>query len=164
MSSRILVLMSAVIIAPSPAFCASSAYYVDSKALNASDLGPGTQSQPWKSLAPLKNHNFNPGDNVYVAKGSSYTGGVTINFSGTAAAPITITSYGLGIAPSFSNSDPQDQNGNVFQINGDHIIIDGLYFHDGAESIDSQSTSVLKVGDIYINMGADCSDHIQCQL
>jgi hypothetical protein len=151
----ILLFMSAVFIGALPAFCASPAYYIDCNAINASDSGSGTRSQPWKSLASLKNRNFSPGDTLYFAKGSSYAGGVTIDFSGTASAPITITSYGSGNAPGFSNSDHHNQNGNVFQIKGDYIIIDGLYFHDGAESADAQAASVLKIGDVYIDRGAD---------
>jgi hypothetical protein len=152
---RILVFMAAGLIAAPPASRGASAYYIDGNDSDASDSGPGTRSRPWKSLASLKNRDFSRGDTLCFARGSSYAGGVTLNCSGTEASPITITACGSGPAPSFSNSDVEDQNGNVFQINGDYILIEGLYFHDGAESKDAHATSALKVGDIYINKGAD---------
>jgi len=152
---RILFLVSAILVGVPTAFCASPAYYIDGIVVNASDLNSGTRARPWKSLASLKNRKFNPGDTLYFAKGSDYTGGVTIDFSGTASAPIVLTGYGSGNAPRFSNPDHHNQNGNVFQINGDHILIKGLYFHDGAESGDARVESVLKIGDIYVNPGAD---------
>ncbi len=155
MPRGIFIFLSAVSIGSFPSFGAQPTYYIDCNAANASDSAGGIRSQPWKSQAPLQNRVFNPGDSICFAKGSVYSGGVTIDFSGTASAPITITGYGSGNAPSFSNPDSRDLNGNVFRIRGDYIIIDGLYFHDGAGSADARTESALKTGDVYVDREAD---------
>lgn len=130
-------------------------HYVDSGSPNATDSGPGTRNSPWKSLAALASHKLAPGDSVYFARGSSYKGGFVVEESGTARQPITFTSYGIGPAPSFTNPDFAILNGNVIQVRGRYVIIDGLYFHDGAQSPSAKNESVLRVGDIYILRGAD---------
>lgn len=58
--------------------------------------------------------------------------------SGSADHPITFTAYGKGRAPDFSNADFNTLNGNVIQIQGGYIVIDGLYFHDGSKSDDER--------------------------
>ncbi|QMU71568.1 discoidin domain-containing protein [Streptacidiphilus sp. P02-A3a] len=72
-------------------------YYVDATA--GSDSNSGTSpSSPWQSLAKVDAAAFQPGDTVAFQGGETWTGGLTITSSGTAAAPITVTSYGTGQA------------------------------------------------------------------
>jgi len=130
-------------------------HYVDSNNRNASDSGPGTLKIPWKSPAAVDRHSFRPGDVVYFARGSSYRGGFVVKDSGTASEPITFTSYGAGPAPRFSNPYYANRNGNVIQVRGAYVIIDGLYFHDGAQIPSPEKEEVLKAGDVYIVKGAD---------
>jgi len=130
-------------------------HYVNSNARNANDAGPGNRRHPWKSLAPIRGHSFCPGDHTYFSAGSSYRGGFLVNDSGRAGQPIVFTTYGRGPAPSFSNSDFGVLNGNVIQIRGSYIIVDGLYFHDGATSPSTKDEDVLRVADIFVARGAD---------
>jgi len=106
-------------------------FYVDGRDPTASDSGPGSLTIPWKSLAAVDRHSFRPGDVVYFARGSNYRGGFVVKGSGTASQPITFTWYGDGPAPSFTNSSFAVLNGNVIQIRGSYVTIDGLSFHDG---------------------------------
>jgi len=129
--------------------------YLNSNAKKADDIGPGTKARPWKSLAPLNAHSFCAGEHIYFARGSSYRGGFQVKDSGSSAQPITFTAYGKGLAPDFTNPDFTVLNGNVIQIHGSYIIIDGLFFHDGAQSPTTKDEDVLHVADVFLAKGAD---------
>lgn len=129
--------------------------YVNSNARNADDTGPGSKGRPWKSLAPLDAHTFCAGEHIYFARGSSYHGGFLVKESGSATQPITLTGYGNGTAPDFTNPDFNVVNGNVIQVKGSYIIIDGLFFHDGTQSPTTKNEDVLHVADVFIAKGAD---------
>jgi hypothetical protein len=96
-----------------------------------------------------------PGDRVLFARGASFHGGVTIASSGTEEAPIILTSYGdEGHAPRFTNSDPRHLNGNVFLIEGSHVIVDGLYFHNGPAAAKGMSAA-RKMGAVFVARGTE---------
>ncbi len=130
-------------------------HYVNSNAKKARDDGPGSKSHPWKSLAPLNAQAFCAGEYIYFARGSSYHGGFVVKDSGSADRPITFTAYGKGSAPDFTNADFNVLNGNVIQIQGSYIIIDGFYFHDGTQSPTTKDEDVLRVADVFVAKGAD---------
>jgi hypothetical protein len=136
-------------------FAAGTSYYVNSNAANASDAGPGSSAQPWKTLAPLNGRSFSPGDTIYFARGSGYTGGFGVSASGTSGSPITFTTYGSGNAPSFTNSNYSTLNGNVIQVQGKYITVDGLYFTGCANCPTTNDTDILKVGVVYGMVGSD---------
>jgi len=104
----------------------SSEYYLNSN--TGSDSNSGSQLSPWKTLFPLQNLSLKSGDNVYFACGSDFSGGIIISSSGSDKLPITFSSYGTGHAPEFTNPDYNNLNGNVFQISGSNIVINGLKF------------------------------------
>jgi hypothetical protein len=131
-------------------------YYLNSTAATASDSGPGSTAQPWKTLAPINKRSFSAGDAVYFARGSSYSGGVKLSASGTATKPITFTVYGSGLAPRFTNTNYNTLHGNVFNIEGDYTVIDGLYFYTTAKAPNNESDeNVLQVGAVFVATGAD---------
>ena len=128
-------------------------YYFDY--VNGSDEHDGTKAKPWKTLAKLEGLSLHPGDRVLFARGASFHGGVTIASSGTEKAPIILTSYGdEGHAPKFTNSDPRHLNGNVFLIEGSHVIVDGLYFHNGPAAAKGMSAA-RKMGAVFVARGAE---------
>lgn len=109
-------------------------YFVDSKTGN--DANSGTSiSAPWKTLARLSGLLLKPGDSLKFASGSTFAGGCTIESSGSDEHPIVITSYGLGGQPVFSNPDYSLLNGNVFQVKGSYITIDGLHFETCTQGV-----------------------------
>ena len=134
---------------------ASHSYYVNSADPRADDSGPGTKQRPWKSLAAVGGHTYAPGDSVYFAKGSAYSGGFVVKDAGAPGKPITFTSYGTGSSPSFVNPIAATLGGSVIQIKGSYVAIDGLYFHDGPEASPGGTAVVLRTGAVFLDKGAD---------
>lgn len=137
-------------------------YYFDG--FNGSDENPGTKNRPWKSLSKLKALALKPGDAVLFARGSSFHGSVAIKDSGTKDSPILFTHYGKGHLPKFTNSDIRDRNGNVFLIQGSHIILDGLYFHNGPSVLPGTSGIVRKTGAVFVAIGANHNIIRNCEV
>jgi len=153
----------------------ATTYYINSRVGNDSNTGT-TREAVWKSLKNLEKNIFTPGDSILFANGSKYTGGFIFTSSGTAGKPIVFSSYsvgadviqttdraklqpifaryGAGRNPAFSNSDWNDLNGNVFRIEGNYIIIDGLYFHDNTNPPNSDriNKNVQKMGAVYLSL------------
>jgi len=116
-------------------------YYVSP---NGNDSNEGISvDSPWKSLAKLGEVEFQPGDSILFSKGSEYHGGIKFKSSGTAGMPIVLSSYGTGSNPSFTNSDYDHLNGNVFQISGKYVTIDGLSFKHCANSGSTVNREIL---------------------
>jgi len=150
-------------------------YFINS--LIGDDTNCGTSMEfPWKRLINLERDIFQPGDSILFAKGSSYKGGFVFTCSGSEDNPITFSyystppdviiknprrelsplleKYGAGRSPAFSNPDWEVLNGNIFRIEGNYIVIDGLYFHDNANPPSSNKTNknVQKLGAIYLSL------------
>jgi hypothetical protein len=68
-------------------------------------------------------------------------------------------------APSFTNPDWNTLHGNIFHINGSHIIIEDLYFHDNTypPGSDHVNKNVQKMGVIYLALGADHNVVRRCE-
>lgn len=133
------------------------------------DSSPGTMESPWKTLARVSNNKFTPGDSVFFAHGSSFTGGFIVSSSGTVGRPITFTGYGRGEAPRFTNPDYGTLNGNVIQVTGSYIVIDGLFFHDCATVIydtigQELWDGVRKLGVVFLAVGADHNFVKNCEV
>lgn len=154
----------------------SVTYYINSR--YGDDANTGTnKDKAWKTLLNPGLKTFLPGDSILFAKGSSYTGGFIFRSSGTAEKKIVFSTYsldanivlntprtqltplflkyGAGNAPAFTNPDWKVLNGNIFRIEGSHIIIDGLYFHDNTNppESDHKNKNVQKLGAIYLDLG-----------
>ncbi len=73
------------------AHAASTTYYVD---CSQSSNGSGTQASPWNSLSAVDSYGtFNPGDTILFKQGTSCSGMLDPQGSGTSSSPITISSY-----------------------------------------------------------------------
>jgi hypothetical protein len=151
-------------------------YFINSRVGNDNNTGTSKDSV-WRSLINLEKNIFKPGDSILFANGSSYKGGFVFNSSGTAEKPIVFSNYsvgadiitttpreklsnifvkyGAGPLPAFTNPDWNILNGNIFQIQGSYIIIDGLYFHDNTNppNSDRKNKNVQKLGAIYFALG-----------
>lgn len=127
-----------------------------------SDKNPGTLEKPFQTLQKINDLTLKAGDYLYFANGTSYYGYIELNVertsedaSGYTNKPVIITNYGNGPLPRFTNPEFNNHFGNVFYVNSDHVIIDGLYFHDGPavpEGITSDE-GVRRTGSVYIAMG-----------
>ena len=130
-------------------------FYIDSTSGDDENSGRG-EDAPWKTVDSVSNMTFRPGDHIYFKRGSSYSTGVSIHGDGTADHPITIGAYGSGEAPSFTNADRHDHNGNAMQIKGDYHIVEDLYFHHTAAARPGASFfEVWDSGALHVGLGYD---------
>jgi hypothetical protein len=101
-------------------------YYVCS--ITGNDSNPGTsREKAWKSLKPVNDMEFMPGDIVNFARGSSWTGELFIKNNGERDKPIIFRAFGKGDRPVISN--PAQAN-HVVNITGNRIIFDGFMVKD----------------------------------
>ena len=129
-------------------------YFIDS--IEGDDSNSGTsQEAPWKSVDKVSSMTFKPGDNIYFKRGSSYSEGLQINGDGTKENRILVSAYGEGAAPSFTNHNDNDYNGNCIQLNGDCQILENIYCHGTNAASKGGFLTIWKVAGIKINLGAD---------
>ncbi len=105
-------------------------YYVDS--VSGSDSNSGTStSSPWRSLTPVQNRTFQPGEAVNFKRGSFWSGGLTINNSGVQGQPITFRDYGSGTAPIFENPGQYNQ---AIRVYSSWVVLQGLWVRNAGEA------------------------------
>ena len=87
-----------------PVHAAARTYYVDCAAGSDSNAGTSTTAA-WKSISKVDKAALLPGDNVFLARGCTWSGTqLTAKWAGTSTAPITIGAYGTGAAPVIKNA------------------------------------------------------------
>lgn len=130
-------------------------YYVDSE--NGSDDNEGTISEPWQSLDAISELEFEPGDSIFIKKGTEYDGCVNLTGDGTESQPITLGVFGEGESPRLTNSDSDLCSGNVIQVRGDYHIIEDLYIHHSqpAEANVASFEDVWERGAVHVGLGHD---------
>ncbi|MFC9927329.1 right-handed parallel beta-helix repeat-containing protein [Streptomyces sp. NPDC127190] len=98
-AATVLALGAAPLAAAAPAHADGRQYYVDCSAGDDSADGasPGTA---WRTLAKVGDTTFRPGDSILLRSGVTCNGVLAPHGSGTAAAPITVSTYG-GTARAF---------------------------------------------------------------
>ncbi|MBP2355549.1 parallel beta-helix repeat protein [Kribbella aluminosa] len=84
-----------MVVTSSPASAAGTGYWVNNT-VTCSDTGAGTQAAPFCTISQGTKKAVLPGDTVHVAPGT-YREQVTINASGTATGPITVTGDAPGV-------------------------------------------------------------------
>ncbi len=133
----------------------ASTYYIDSEAGNDGNDGLSELS-PWRSHTMVRSVELQPGDVVKFKCGSAFTGPIHITESGAPENPITLTAYGRGEAPRFTNPSDLDMNGNCIRMSGSYLIVEKLHFHDTppTESGD-RFEDIFPMGAIYNMHGAD---------
>lgn len=138
------------LIVAAPATASAADYYVDS--VGGNDSGAGSMGAPWKSLAKAQSQSLTAGDRLLFARGSTFTDALDVTASGTVNAPITLTSYGTGPLPVFTNASFAVSNGNSIMVHGSYVVIDGLGFADGATAPNYGDVGVI--GAVHIYTGA----------
>ena len=103
----------------SPAAAAGTSYYVDCSGGNDSNLGV-QPTQAWQSLGRANASTLLPGDSLLLKRGCTWTGSLTLKWSGTATAPILVSAYGSGPLPAIKNGHEQ------VAVTGSYAIIDSL--------------------------------------
>lgn len=81
-----------------------TAYYID--CVNGADTNAGTSpSQAWGSLAQVNNTIFQPGDGIFLKRGTTCNGALTPQGSGETGKPIILAAYGRGELPIIEAGD-----------------------------------------------------------
>lgn len=112
--------LAATTVTATDAAAATRTYYVDQTL--GSDSAAGTsQAAPWKSLAKVAATTLNPGDTVLLRRGRTWSGGLAVRGSGSAAAPVTIGAYGDGARPIVQGDDEACVN-----LPGDYLHVQDL--------------------------------------
>lgn len=108
-------------------------YFVD--CVSGNDNNNGTsENSAWKSLIKASQANLLPGDGLLLKQGCIFTGTLRINWQGTEATPIIITSYGEGATPIIRTSL---NNSAGISISGSYIIVENILAEGIAPAIDS---------------------------
>ncbi len=114
-----LVLIGARVV-PVSARPTAATYYVDRNHLQASDSNPGTEALPWLTIQHAAQVAV-AGDTILIKPGV-YTGGITVETSGTVGAPITFRAVGAGVVINGSGGERDA----FFITWADYIVVDGL--------------------------------------
>lgn len=132
----------------------ASTYHVDS--IQGDDRNDGrSATTPWKSHTMVGKTSLRPGDVVMFKRGSRFSGPLHISESGTPKQPITLTAYGEGVLPRFTNPDDGDMNGNCIRLSGSHLIVEKLHFHDTPPTKNaSRLKSIFQMGAVFNMFGA----------
>ncbi len=132
-------------------------YFFDS--VGGSDSNAGTSpTEAWRSLSKFNSTNFKPGEVVYFKRGSSWSGSMIIDTSGTRENPIVFTSYGdSGEAPTFANPSTSGRLTNAIKITADWVILEkvkvtnarlsGVYIETGADYNIVRNIEATQVGE-----------------
>jgi len=97
---------------------------------NTTGPGDGTQAHPFQNLAQANAITLHPGDSLLFARGSPCTGTLIPHGSGSAAAPVTISTYGAGAAPTIDGNGAHDA---VLLGNIDHVTVQDLDVTNAAD-------------------------------
>lgn len=120
--TRAIALCLAATMAAQPATAAM--YYVNSALGH--DGNPGTEEAPFRSFEALRQRKIRAGDTICFAAGTRYAGDVDVTASGESGRPITLTRYGGGPAPEFSNPGQE----HAIRLSGHHLVLDGVKLTD----------------------------------
>ena len=105
-----------------PAKAYSRDYYIS---FAGSDSNPGTQSEPWRTIAKVNDTDFRPGDQLHFQGGKRFAGTIELdsNDSGASDMKLILTSYGVGRAVI------DGRNGNGLRANGcNYLVVRNLNF------------------------------------
>ena len=85
----------------------AATYYINTSGNDDDQVNDGlSENAPWKSLAKVNAHVFNPGDRILFAAGNTWSGQLDITQSGALNNPITYSRYGDGPNPVIKRSLP----------------------------------------------------------
>ncbi|EJC76684.1 right-handed parallel beta-helix repeat-containing protein [Rhizobium hidalgonense] len=99
-------------------------YYVNSATGSNSNAGT-SEASPFATFWAVENLKLQPGDSVLLAAGSVFNDQLDLKYSGTASAPITIGSYGVGDAPVIHS--PGD---GIHSLYASNIVIENIKISD----------------------------------
>ena len=152
-SALCLMMGSLVVLGATRGSAASTAYYVDN---TASCPGSGTQSAPWCNFSVVNSKTFQPGDQVLLKRGDTFTTPMTLYGSGTSSSYITVAPYGSGAAPIINgNSNTSFVALNLY--NNSYVEVEGLTIENSETGIlinDTTNQTGYRFLDLYLSGNA----------
>ncbi|NQX58665.1 sugar-binding protein [Paenibacillus qinlingensis] len=130
-----------LLVAPTSVSAAATTYYVDSDGGNDGNSGTSAAS-PWKTLAKVNSMTFGAGDKVLFKSGSSWTGTLQPNGSGSSGSPIIFDKYGSGSNPVLNGAGAAST---VYLYNVQYITVQNLEITNDAATVAKRS-GILVVG------------------
>ncbi|MEU0405143.1 right-handed parallel beta-helix repeat-containing protein [Streptomyces sp. NPDC006197] len=124
-----LALGGATALTGTPAAAAAGVTYVDCSRATAGD---GSQAAPFNSIGQANGKTYGPGDTLAFAAGTTCTGSLAPQGSGTAAAPVVLTGYGSGTLPVIDGGGAPNA---VSLTNQDHWRISNLKLTNPASTL-----------------------------
>ena len=110
----------------------STSYYVDS---TASCPGSGTQASPWCNFSVIDSTTFQPGDQILLKSGDTFTSEMVLYGSGTSTSLLTVGSYGSGASPIINGNDSTSFIGiNLYE--NSYVEVEGI-------SVENAGTAIL---------------------
>jgi hypothetical protein len=126
-------------------------YYVDST--STATTANGSLTTPWKTLSQVGSATLQPGDIVSFKRGTTYSGTLTVNRSGTAGNPITFNTYGTGAAPAFIGTGSTIEALVTIPSGRSYITFDGITITDPTLSPTDRSQDA-KIRRAYVIYGS----------
>jgi hypothetical protein len=120
-----------VILGAARAGASSSTYYVDS---TATCPGSGTAASPWCNFNVIDSKVFQPGDQILLKRGDTFTSGMTLSGSGTSTSYLTVASYGSGPAPIINGNSNTSFIG-IDLFNNSYVEVQGISIEDAGTGI-----------------------------
>ena len=144
---------------------AAGTFYVDAAHPQASDSGPGTASQPYRTVSAAVSARGGPGTTILVAP-SVYREQITVGASGSAASPFVIRAMGPGVivdgAESFaSTAQWAFSSGSIWYASAvawspKQVMVDGVRLAASSEptsSLPANSFRYVSGSGLYVNAG-----------
>lgn len=170
---RILTCLAAAVLVLSPILHLGAAtYYVSASDAAATDSGPGTQAQPWQTIAKVNATSLLPGDTVCFKSGDTWRETLLPPSGGTAASRIVFTSYGSGNKPVISGANVvtgwtvySGGTANTWQAplasSTTMVTSDNGYLKRGGSKTTLAANQYRwEAGILYLNIGGDPSGHL----
>ena len=142
-------------------------FYVDNSSASCSDVGPGTEAQPYCTISGAVAAHFGPGTTIIVKPGT-YRESVEIPASGTTTSPFVIQAQGPGVvldgADDFSDvSQWTRYSGNVYLTpsvtwSPFQVFVDGARLGrslTAPASLPADSFAYVSGQGLYVNLGGD---------
>ena len=101
-------------------------FYVDS---TAACPGSGTQASPWCDFTTVDRTIFQPGDQILLKRGDTFTTGILLEGSGTSTNYLTVSTYGSGAMPIINGNNNLNFTG-LNLINTSYVQVENLSFEN----------------------------------
>ena len=128
-SALCLVVGLLLVLGATPSSAISTAYYVDN---TAACPGSGTQASPWCGFSVVNSMIFQPGDQILLKSGDTFTSSMLVQGSGTSSNYVTVASYGSGAKPIIDGGGNTSFVG-INLYNNSYIEVEGIAI-EGAET------------------------------